>query len=285
MSATAFYEPLPVLTFMCKIFSEGRREMTAADFRDLRDFQNVRLNKELKGLRVKVTHLPYPRKYKVVRNRYGRLNYPNLPCVQTGSTTHPVYLPLEVCEIVEGQHCKKKLDENQTSEMIKRTAQAPSKRFFEIRQSVRDLVNSSETCLREFGIKINTEPTQLKGPRPGSAFARSLRNNAVSKPREGTWELRGRHFYKPATLSRWKLLNLSRFCQRDSLDNFVKMLIRVGQELGMRIEQPMEIGVADTNRKPIRSILLEQQPKQSNLEMLMIVLSRAPTTPEIKAGG
>ncbi|KAH8033259.1 hypothetical protein HPB51_008658 [Rhipicephalus microplus] len=198
MSATTFYEPEPVISFMCKILSDGRRERTLADFRGLRDFKNV-------------THLPYPRKYKVVRvtkepaknlffdiedgsrcsvadyfqNHYGRLVYPNLLCIQVGNLAHPVYLPLEVCEIVEGQHCRKKLDENQTSEMIKRTAQPPAKHFSEIRQSVRDLVGSNDQCLREFNIKISTEPTQLKGwvlEPPSLVFE----NNAVTKPYEGT---------------------------------------------------------------------------------------------------
>ncbi|KAL3236883.1 hypothetical protein MRX96_022137 [Rhipicephalus microplus] len=298
---------MPVLSFMCKILSDGRREMTAADFRDLRDFQNVRLNKELKGLRIKVTHLPYPRKYKVVRvtkepakrlffdmedgsrcsvadyfqNRYGRLVYPNLPCIQVGNLAHPVYLPLEVCEIVEGQHCRKKLDENQTSEMIKRTAQPPAKRFNEIRQSVRDLVGSNDQCLREFNIKISTEPTQLKGRvlEPPSLL---FENNAVTKPREGTWELRGKHFFKAASLTRWTLLNLSRFAQRDSLDNFVKLLVRTGNELGMRIEQPVDISSADTNRKPIRTTLLEEQRKVPNIEMVIIVLTKSTNYAEIK---
>ncbi|XP_075725003.1 protein argonaute-4-like [Rhipicephalus microplus] len=307
MSATAFYEPQPVISFMCKILSDGRREMTAADFRDLRDFQNVRLNKELKGLRIKVTHLPYPRKYKVVRvtkepakrlffdmedgsrcsvadyfqNRYGRLVYPNLPCIQVGNLAHPVYLPFEVCEIVEGQHCRKKLDENQTSEMIKRTAQPPAKRFNEIRQSVRDLVGSNDQCLREFNIKISTEPTQLKGrvlEPPSLVFE----NNAVTKPREGTWELRGKHFFKAASLTRWTVLNLSRFAQRDSLDNFVKLLVRTGNELGMRIEQPVDISSADTNRKPISTMLLEEQRKVPNIEMVIIVLTKSTNYAEIK---
>ncbi|KAL3203419.1 hypothetical protein MRX96_041859 [Rhipicephalus microplus] len=116
------------------------------------------------------------------QNRYGRLVYLNLPCIQVGNLAHPVYLPLEVCEIVEGQHCRKTLDENQTSEMIKRTAQPPAKRFNEIRQSVRDLVGSNDQCLREFNIKISTEPTQLKGrvlEPPSLVFE----NNAVTKPR------------------------------------------------------------------------------------------------------
>ncbi|CAN8003154.1 unnamed protein product [Ixodes hexagonus] len=307
MSATAFYEPISVITFMCRIFSEGRREMTPADFRDLRDFQNVRLNKELKGLRVKVTHLSYPRRYKVARitkesakklyftmedgsrnsvadyfqSKYGRLTYPNLPCVQSGSTTHPVYLPLEVCEIVEGQHCRKKLDENQTSEMIKRTAQPPAKRFNEIRHSVRDLVNSNEPYLREFGIKISTDPTQLKGrvlDPPSLVFE----NNTVTKPREGTWELRGRHFYKAASMTRWIVLNLSRFPQKHDLDNFVKMLLRVGQELGMKIEMPLDITVADANRKSTRAILSELMQKHTNLEIMVIVLAKNTNYAEIK---
>ncbi|XP_077491966.1 protein argonaute-2-like [Amblyomma americanum] len=163
----------------------------------------------------------------------------------------PTLPPMEVCEIVAGQHCKKKLDENQTSEMIKRVALPPANRFNEIRQSVRDLVSSSDQCLREFGIKINTEPTMLK-VRVLHPLSLVFENNSVGKPRDGRWELRGRNFYKLAKLTRWILLKLSRFSQRDSLDNFVKMLIRVGQELGMRIEQPLDMTTANANHGGLR---------------------------------
>ncbi|XP_037560304.2 protein argonaute-4 [Dermacentor silvarum] len=306
MSATAFYESLPLVSFMCKIFSDSRREMAPADFKQLRDFHHARLNKELKGLRIKVTHLPYPRKYKVVRvtkesakeiffseggkrtsvaeyfgKRYSRLAYPHFPCVQSGSLEHPVFIPLEVCEMVEGQHCRKKLDEIQTAEMIKRTAKPPSKRFQEIRQSVRDLVNGTDDYLREFNIKISTDPTQLKGrvlEPPSLVFA----NNSLSKPREGTWELRGQHFYKPATMDRWTLVSLSRFAQRDSVENFVKMLTRIGLELGMRIDQPLEVSAPDHNRRSIRSILAEQQQKHSKLQMVVIVIAKTTNYAEIK---
>ncbi|KAL1475579.1 hypothetical protein MTO96_003553 [Rhipicephalus appendiculatus] len=280
VSATAFYEPLPL---------------------------HARLNKELKGLRVKVTHLPYPRKYKVVRvtkrsasaisfdtdggasitvseyfgQRYAPLQYPHFPCVQSGRLEHPVYIPLEVCELVEGQHCRKKLDENQTAEMIKCTAKPPAKRFQEIRQSVRDLVNNSEDYLREFGIKISTDPTLLKGrvlDPPSLVFE----HNSLSKPRDGTWDLRGQHFYNPATMDRWTVVSMSRFAKRDSVDNFVKMLIRIGKELGMRIAQPLAITAADPNRRPIRSILGEQLKNHSGLQMVVIVLAKSNNYAEIK---
>ena len=45
--------------------------------------------------------------------------YPFLPCLQVGQEQKHTYLPLEVCNIVEGQRCIKKLTDLQTSTMIK----------------------------------------------------------------------------------------------------------------------------------------------------------------------
>lgn len=67
-----------------------------------------------------------------------------------------------------------------------------------------------------------------------------------------------------------------------SLDNFVKLLVRTGNELGMRIEQPVDISSADTNRKPIRTTLLEEQRKVPNIEMVIIVLTKSTNYAEIK---
>ncbi|XP_077505739.1 protein argonaute-1-like [Amblyomma americanum] len=306
MSATAFYESLPLVDFMCRFFSDSRCVLTPADFQSLRENQYVRLNTELKGLRVKVTHLPYPRKYKVVKitreaakdihfesdgsqifiadylqSRYRRLSYPHFPCVQSGSPTHPVYIPLEVCELAEGQHCQKKLSESQTAEMIKRTAKPPAKRFQEIRQSEHDLVSSTDKYLREFGIKINTEPTEVKGrvlDPPSKIFG----DNTMCKPRDGTWELRGQGLYKAMSMTQWIVLNVSRFAQKDCLDNFIKMLIPIGQELGMRIAQPLAVITFDTNRKAMRTVLTEQRKQHPQLEMVVAVITKATNYAEIK---
>ncbi|XP_077510113.1 protein argonaute-4-like [Amblyomma americanum] len=225
-------EVIQAIDIVLRFFSDSRCVRTPAD-RSLHDNQYVRLNRELEGLRVKLKHLPYPRKYKVVKitreaakdvcfesegsqtsvadyfqSRYRRLSYPNLPCVQGGSPSHPVYIPLDVCELAVGQHCRKKLDENQTTEMIKRTAKSPAKRFQEIRQSVRDLVSSMDEYLREFGVKINTEPTQVMG-RMLDPPSLDFENNTMCKPRYGTWELRGQRFYKAMSMTQWIVHNVS----------------------------------------------------------------------------
>ena len=42
-----------------------------------------------------------------------------MPCLQVGQEQKHTYLPLEVCNLVAGQRCIKKLTDNQTSTMIK----------------------------------------------------------------------------------------------------------------------------------------------------------------------
>ncbi|KAL3183157.1 hypothetical protein MRX96_006927 [Rhipicephalus microplus] len=210
--------------------------MTAADFRDLQDFQKVRLNKELKGSAYQGEYTAVVRVTKesakklffgmedgsrcsvadYFQNRYGHLVQAE-PALHSGSAAShtPSTCPWRCAKLLKSQHCRIKLGKNQTSEMIKRTAQAPAKRFNEIRQSVRDLLGSGDKCLHDFNIKISTEPTQLK-----RAGARTT---------------------VPA-----------------GLDNFVKLLLRTGHELGMRIEQPGCISSADTKCKPIHTALLEE---------------------------
>lgn len=61
-----------------------------------------------------------------------QLKYPHLPCLQVGQEQKHTYLPPEVCEIVSGQRCIKKLTDTQTSTMIKATARSAPEREREI---------------------------------------------------------------------------------------------------------------------------------------------------------
>jgi eukaryotic translation initiation factor 2C len=57
---------------------------------------------------------------KYFQEKYNiKLQYPHFPCLQVGQEQKHTYLPLEVCDIVAGQRCIKKLTDNQTSKMIK----------------------------------------------------------------------------------------------------------------------------------------------------------------------
>ena len=53
-----------------------------------------------------------------------------------GQEQKHTYLPLEVCDVVQGQRCIKKLTDTQTSTMIKATARSAPDRECEINKLV-----------------------------------------------------------------------------------------------------------------------------------------------------
>ena len=58
--------------------------------------------------------------------------YPHLPCLQVGQEQKHTYLPMEVCNLVAGQRCIKRLTDQQTAKMIRATAKRAPDRENEI---------------------------------------------------------------------------------------------------------------------------------------------------------
>ncbi|XP_023602929.1 protein argonaute-2, partial [Myotis lucifugus] len=91
------------------------------------------------------------------------LRYPHLPCLQVGQEQKHTYLPLEVCNIVAGQRCIKKLTDNQTSTMIRATARSAPDRQEEISKLMRSASFNTDPYVREFGIMVKDEMTDVTG--------------------------------------------------------------------------------------------------------------------------
>ena len=125
VSATAFYKSQAVIDFMCEVLdirelSEQRKPLT--------DSQRVKFTKEIRGLKIEITHCgSMRRKYRVCNvtrrpaqmqsfplqlengqtvectvakyflDKYRmKLRFPHLPCLQVGQEHKHTYLPLEV---------------------------------------------------------------------------------------------------------------------------------------------------------------------------------------------
>uniref|UniRef100_A0A671QSQ2 Protein argonaute-3-like n=1 Tax=Sinocyclocheilus anshuiensis TaxID=1608454 RepID=A0A671QSQ2_9TELE len=194
VSATAFYKAQPMIQFMCEVLDIHNIDEQP---RPLTDSHRVKFTKEIKGLKVEVTHCgTMRRKYRVCnvtrrpsshqtfplqlengqtvertvaqyfREKYNlQLKYPHLPCLQVGQEQKHTYLPLEVCNIVVGQRCIKKLTDNQTSTMIKATARSAPDRQEEI----------------------------------------SRLNRTVATPSHGVWDMRGKQFHTGVEIKMWAI--------------------------------------------------------------------------------
>lgn len=94
------------------------------------------------------------------------------------------YLPLEVCNIVPGQRCIKKLTDMQTSTMIKATARSAPDREREINNLVRKADFNNDPYMQEFGLTISTammEVSRLQGAVTSHYFLLVLENVIFQK--------------------------------------------------------------------------------------------------------
>uniref|UniRef100_A0A8C1PWG2 Argonaute RISC component 1 n=1 Tax=Cyprinus carpio TaxID=7962 RepID=A0A8C1PWG2_CYPCA len=225
VSATAFYKAQPVIEFMCEVLDIRNIDEQP---KTLTDSQRVRFTKEIKGLKVEVTHCgQMKRKYRVCnvtrrpashqtfplqlesgqtvectvaqyfKQKYSlQLKYPHLPCLQVGQEQKHTYLPLEVCNIVAGQRCIKKLTDNQTSTMIKATARSAPDRQEEISRLMKNANFNLDPYIQEFGIKVKDDMAEVTGRvLPAPILQYGGRNRAIATPNQGVWDMRGKQFY------------------------------------------------------------------------------------------
>ncbi|XP_012061891.1 PREDICTED: protein argonaute-1, partial [Atta cephalotes] len=289
VSATAFYKAQPVIEFMCEVLdirdiNEQRKPLT--------DSQRVKFTKEIKGLKIEITHCgAMKRKYRVCNvtrkpaqmqsfplqlengqtvectvakyflDKYKmKLRHPHLPCLQVGQEHKHTYLPLEVCNIVAGQRCIKKLTDMQTSTMIKATARSAPDREREINNLVRRADFNNDSYVQEFGLTISNSMMEVRGrvlPPPKlqyggrvSSLSGQVRNFQLinnlylflktkqqAMPNQGVWDMRGKQFFTGVEIRVWAIACFApqRTVREDALRSFTTQLQKISNDAGMPI--------------------------------------------------
>lgn len=300
-STTAFYRNCNVIDFMLDILYPDARdkEETLRRIRRITPPQQNILLKQLKNVNIQVTHMQQNRKHRIIgitpdsanetfferdingekttssiaeyfRSQYEALKYPNLPCLDVSTRDKVCYLPIEVCEIVEGQHYNKKLSEKQTAEMIQVTAQPPVERFKEIQNSLEVILQDFDIFSREFGIRINPNPVRLVGKVLNPPVITYCADEV--QPSNGRWNMRGQQFLEGVNVDEWMILNFSQKCNRSTLENFAKMLISEGRNVGLKFSpQPMIKNVVSCNDAP-GDIIKKEKETHPKLQLIIIVL-------------
>ncbi|XP_067127263.1 LOW QUALITY PROTEIN: protein argonaute-4-like [Centruroides vittatus] len=312
--ATSFYKSCSVIEFMFEVLYPGTKNIQSSlkQFRGLTDAQRMTLTKEMRFLRVEVTHLPYPRKYRIrditrenanntffirrvddkdvkcsvseyFRTDYTALQYPNLPCLNVGSEKKAVYLPMEVCNVVEGQHYNKKLTEKQSSDLIRYTACHPADRFNYIRQSVHALIRDFEPFWREFGIRVSPYPVLFTG-RVLNPPQITYQKNQVITPFNGCWNMTDKRFYTGVSIEKWILLSFStaRFCDENALQKFGKMLIKWKTRRSVYFAPPLVIKRSTGRDGRPADVLRQARNEYPDLQLAIIVLPAKSIYSEIK---
>ncbi|TNN78459.1 Protein argonaute-3 [Liparis tanakae] len=120
---------------------------------------------------------------------------------------------LQVCNIVPGQRCIKKLTDNQTSTMIKATARSAPDRQEEISRLVRSANYEADPFVQEFKFKVRDEMAHVTGrvlPAPmlqygGRVSTEHFMNRTVATPSHGVWDMRGKQFHTGVEIKMWAI--------------------------------------------------------------------------------
>merc|ERR1719438_106147 len=320
VSATAFYKAQPVIDFTAELL-DIRHMDGAGDRVQLNDTQRSRLAKEMKGLKVEITHSQSARKYRVCNltrrsaqmqcfplqlengqtvectvakfflDKYGiKLRYPGLPCLQVGQEHKHTYLPMEVCKIVPGQRCLKKLTDMQTSTMIKATARSAPDREREIKNLISKADFNNDPYIKQFGLDVSQKMMDTPGRilKPPTLQYGGRNDRRFTHPSQGVWDMRDKQFYQGTTIRDWAIACFTpqQSVKPQDLKNFVDRLIQISDTLGMRIVREPSFCkyIHDaSNVQPMFSYLRKEFPE---LQLIIVVLpGKTPVYAEVKRMG
>jgi eukaryotic translation initiation factor 2C len=170
------------------------------------------------------------------------LSYPDAPVLWVGPTNKKTYLPIELCDIPPGQAYIRKLDGDQTANMITFTAEKPQKKLEAIEAGLKTMLGAegdeiTNEYLRDFGIEIDGRPLVVNGrflPTPSVSYSPKSRAPKLS-PQEasgGSWNLMNKQMTAGAALKSWAIVNFAPHMTRgDDIPKFVEVFNKVRSTL------------------------------------------------------
>ncbi|XP_015577594.1 protein argonaute 5 isoform X2 [Ricinus communis] len=302
VSARSFYEPIIVTDFVSKYLK--LRDMS----RPLSDQDRIKVKKALKSVKVQILHREYAKSYKVTgisnkplnqiffklddkstdisvvqyfREKYNiGLKYTSLPALQAGSDAKPIYLPMELCKIVDGQRYSKKLNERQVTALLRATCQRPHEREESIKQMVKRNSYNQDVLVRdEFGIQVKEELTFVDArvlPAPMLNYHETGRESRVD-PRCGQWNMINKKMVNGGSVNFWTCVNFSLNINRDLPAEFCRQLIQMCVSKGMAFNPNPIIPISSAHPgqigKTLNDIKRQCEAKLvKQLQLLIIIL-------------
>ncbi|XP_054717373.1 protein argonaute-2-like [Uloborus diversus] len=270
----------------------------------MENWQISEVEKNLKTVRVQVTHQKHPRRYKVrgvtklsakeltfetenkrqisvaqyFWDKYQvRLKYPNLPCLHMQTNNPNTYIPMELCQVVEGQAKLGKLSGEITSKMIRSTAIPPLKRFESIAKDAKKINDVGKQNMNAFGLFMDVTLMKVNGrvlTAPVLSYAGDHPSSQVKPNEKGVWRIEDAHkFYRVKRIDKWVLISFAsdKFCGMDKLKRFCEMLVSSCRKHGMSFGPPADVKIFDRRTKTEQAVLYA---KEKGAEFAIFVLSK-----------
>ncbi|KAK0435068.1 Piwi-domain-containing protein [Armillaria borealis] len=133
-----------------------------------------------------------------------RLRLPNIICIQTPKGA---VIPLERCYIVPGQLSRAELTPDATRAMVEFATKKPDQRLSAIKTGIEVLAYGQSRYVRDFGLDIKTGSLPMDNPariiNPPELKYGLGSKQATVRPKDGSWNLVDKKFFKPMSLGHW----------------------------------------------------------------------------------
>ncbi|KAL8917073.1 MAG: hypothetical protein Q9208_008189 [Pyrenodesmia sp. 3 TL-2023] len=215
------------------------------------------------------------------RREYGiTLKHPNASVVNFGSDRKPVWIPAELGTVEPNQPYRGKLNEDQTSCMIKIAARGPAENARRLVGPGAQIIgiHANNPILSAFGISIDTKmivvPARILPP-PTILYG----DNKTQDPKDASWNLsNGVKFYMPKPLTKWSFIRCGSSTFSNEHLQALRFQIRV---LGLGNAPPSpangyhtELGHADDDQtdRAFRDVL--QRAKDEGVKFLFVIFEK-----------
>ncbi|KAK6258815.1 hypothetical protein SCA6_013289 [Theobroma cacao] len=210
-------------------------------------------------------------KYEIV------LKHPSLPALQSGSEAKPIYLPMELCQIVEGQRYTKKLNDQQVRALLKATCKRPPDRERDIRRMVSNNNFNGEERVSEFGIHVGQELALVEArvlPAPVLKYHDTGPEKSV-KPSKGAWNMINKKMVNGGEVDNWTCVNFSSNYANISND-FCTRLVEMCNNKGMVFRHTAAVPIRSAHPfridQTLRDVYEESTRQKRPLKLLIIIL-------------
>ncbi|RLM85364.1 hypothetical protein C2845_PM04G05340 [Panicum miliaceum] len=291
--STSFYKSIPVIQFVVEFLR------VTNPLQPFSDRDRLKIKKALHGVRVETTHRQGKRSiYKItgitsvplaqlsfswnngpqltvvqyfVQQYKYRLQYTAWPCLQSGNNSKPIYLPMEVCQIIEGQKYTRKLSDIQVASILKATCKRPQERENSI--ILVWLAAAADRLAQVFGITVANQMANVQArvlPPPMLKYHESGREKIVA-PSDGQWNMINKKMLNGGTVHSWTCLNFSRMPPH-VVDRICDDLARMCNSIGMVFNPRPVTEVQSASPNHIEAALRNVHMRAPNLQLLIMIL-------------
>ncbi|KRZ83552.1 Protein argonaute-3, partial [Trichinella sp. T8] len=170
---------------------------------------------------------------------YGPLKYPNLPLVQVGSKSKPIYFPVELCQVANCQRYNKKLKACQTTSIIRFASTDAPTRILKCIDMVKKSNFSSDPFLKSFGVQIKAEPMNVSGrvlPPPRLEYGKGNGGRQIIlTPKDGAWNSTEFKFFESASCESFGFVSFLPPHKVSVLQEFCLQIVRTCRSTGIKM--------------------------------------------------